>query len=428
VSARRWSPDVVVLPTLVALAVLLFAGVRTIPDYVRGRPAAPPATAPAGEGPAVQDFAYNFNYARSAAQERHVSPYSVAEHRRFLTAWLGPQITSSACFAYGPTILLVWGPLFAFPTAWAWLVWNVVGAATVTAGVRATANDERRPLLLGALGLLTPTVFYCLVLGQTALFTSGIFAATVLFARRGRSIPHAVLGAAFGLFLLTMKPPLALAAGAALVAAARWETLAVAGAAALAMLGAAIVWWSPELLHDYRTLLASYNLVDAPPLFRAGFHPELMTNLRNVLLHAGFDDARASHVTWIPLAATLAFPAAYAVLVRRRVPIEVAAACTATAYTLFSPHLTPTEDVVLVMVMLWLWHASTALSILVALCLGIQFFGGATFALLFQLGLAPPGAALLPVIAFGAKLGVFALAAATLAYADRRRDVAATAS
>jgi hypothetical protein len=426
VSARRWLPDVVVFPMLVALAVLLFANVRTIPDYVAGRAAAPTSAGGDRGGPAVQDFAYNFNYARSAAQERHVSPYSVAEHRRFLTAWLGPEIVSSACFAYGPTILLVWGPLFALPTAWAWLVWNVVGSWIATASVRASADDDRRLLMLGRLGLVTPTVFYCLVLGQTALFTSGLFAATVLLARRGEA--RAVWGAALGLFLLTMKPPLALAAGAALVAAARWETLAAAGAGVVAMLAAAIAWWSPDLLHDYRVLLASYNLVDAPPLFRAGFHPELMTNLRNVLLHAGFDDARASHVTWIPLVVTLCMPAAWAAVVRRPVRVELAAAWTATAYTLFSPHLTPTEDILMVAVMLWLWPACRMCTLLAALCLGIQFVGGATFALLFQLGRSPHGADMLPVAAFGAKLAVLIVTAATLVYAHRRGDDVVAAS
>ncbi len=403
--ARRWLPDVVVFPTLVALALALFANVRTIPDYVAGR-AAPASVAPAGgeRGPAVQDFAYNFNYARSAAHERHVSPYSVAEHRRFLTAWLGPEIASSACFAYGPTILLVWGPLFALPTAWAWLVWNVAGAWIASAGVRASAADERTLRMLTRLGLLTPTVFYCLVLGQTALFTTGVFAATVLLARRDDS--RAAWGAALGLFLLTMKPPLALTAAAALIAAARWKSLAAAGVGVVVMLVAATLWWSPDVLHDYRVLVASYNLVEAPPLFRAGFHPELMTNLRNVLLHLGVDDARASHVTWLPLVATLCVPAAVAALVRRPVPIELAAASTATAYTLFSPHLTPTEDVVMVAVLAWLWHVRASRALLAALCLGVQFVGGATFAVLFQLGLAPRGAAMLPVVAFCAKLAV----------------------
>ena len=134
------------------------------------------------------------------------------------------------------------------------------------------------------------------------------------------------------------------------------------------MLAAAIVWWTPDVLRDYVVLVGSYNLVEAPSLFRAGFHPEFMTNLRNVLLHLGVDDARASHLTWVPLVATLGVPAAVAALFRRPVPVELAAAAAATAYTLFSPHLTPTEDIVMVAVLAWLWQARAPRALLAALC------------------------------------------------------------
>jgi hypothetical protein len=107
-------------------------------------------------------------------------------------------------------------------------------------------------------------------------------------------------------------------------------------------------------------------------------------------------------------------------------PVELAAAWTATAYALFSPHLTPTEDVVMVAVMLWAWRSCPARRLLAALCLGVQLCGGATFALLFQLG--RPGASLLPLAAFAAKLGVLALLAATLVYARRLGDDSVSAS
>jgi hypothetical protein len=415
VIARRRRLDGLILATLAGVSILLFANVRTLPDYVAGREAPPPsASASAPTGPPVQDFACAFNYARSAAQHRGVSPYSIPEQRRFLTEWLGPHISSSAPFAYGPAAILAWAPLFPLPTAWAWLVWNLIGVTLATAAVRWTARDDRGLLGFGGLALLSPTTFHCLVLGQTALFTSALLAGVVVLARDAKD-KRAVYGIAACLVLVSMKPPLAMVAGAALLAAGCWRALLAGSAAILIVVLAAIVWWTTDAVADYGALVSRYNLVEAPALFRAGFHPEFMTNLRNVLLHAGLDDARAAAATWPPLAAGLAVPLLVGLAMRRRPRLDVALAFTATSYALFSPHLTPTEDFVMVMATLWLWPLcdGRARAVLAVSCLAVQFAGGSTFALIHQLGLSTRAGSL-PLVAFGAKLAILVVAARTL--------------
>ncbi len=136
-----------------------------------------------------------------------------------------------------------------------------------------------------------------------------------------------------------------------------------------------------------------------------------------MLLHTGrFDDAEASAVTWIPFAAGLAVPVLLAIARRTPIPVAIASAWTAMTYALFSPHLSPTEDLVLVVVMLWLWRycGKTERLMLVGICVGAQFVGASTFALLVQTGLAPTFADALPVVVFAAKVVVAGIAARVL--------------
>src|SRR5205809_3704418 len=86
---------------------------------------------------------------------------------------------------------------------------------------------------------------YCLVLGQTALFTTGVLAAMLLADRRSQV---AATVAATCVFVLTMKPPLAVVAAAALLAAGCWWSLVAATAGVLLVLAAAVGWWGAELI------------------------------------------------------------------------------------------------------------------------------------------------------------------------------------
>jgi len=263
--------------------------------------------------------------------------------------------------------------------------------------------------------VINPNALYCLVLGQTALFTTGVLAAMLLADRRSRV---ASTVAAACVFVLTMKPPLALVAAAALLAAGCWSSLVAATAGVLLVLAAAVGWWGAELIGDYVTLLGHYNLVQADPLFRAGLVPGLMSNLRNVLLHVGsLDDAQASAVSSVVLLATLSVPALLAAATRRRLGLEIALAWTAISYALFAPHLSSTEDLILLVVMLAVWRAEEIPPRLrlpcAALCIVPQFLGGSA-AIVLGSGVEGAAAGALPPLAFAAKLALGAVVAAHL--------------
>ena len=402
---------------LAALAVAFFLRAHFPPDYRRDHAIA--AEDAAGDLH-VQDFAFHFNYARRAVGRPGVSPYSVEEQRSFIRAWLGSRIGSALCFAYSPTVVLLFSPLFALSTPWAWLAWNIGSAWLAAWAVRRGAGADRRLLTLGRVALINPNALYCLALGQTALFTTGLLIAMLLVSRRGWVASTMV---ATCVFLLTMKPPLAVVAGAALLAAGRWSSLATATAGTLLVLAAAVGWWGTGLIGDYVTLISHYTLVQADPVFRAGFVPGLMSNLRNVLLHVSFDDARASAVSSVVLVVALAVPALLAAARRRRFGLEIALAWTATSYALFSPHLSSTEDLVLLVVMLALWRAgdvSRRLRLLsAALCVAPQFLGGSA-ALVFGSGPGGAAAGVLPLLAFTVKLALGGVVAVGLLPVGRR--------
>src|SRR5437773_4118906 len=156
----------------------------------------------------------------------------------------------------------------------------------------------------------------------------------------------------------------------------------------------------------------------ADRLFRAGLVPGLMSNLRNVLLHVGsLDDAQASAVSSVVLLATLSVPALLAAATRRRLGLEIALAWTAISYALFAPHLSSTEDLILLVVMLTVWRAEEIPPRLrlpyPALCIVPQFLGGSA-AIVLGSGVEGAAAGALPPLAFAAKLAPGAVVAAHL--------------
>jgi hypothetical protein len=411
----RWQPDWLSFAALATLAVAFFLSARFPPDYSPEREAVPPAAGSGPGAPHVQDFAFVFNYGRRAVGRPGVSPYSVGEHQRFIRAWLGPRVGSALCFAYSPTLILLFAPLFMLSTPWAWLAWNLGSAWLAAWAVRRAAGTDRALLGVGRAGLISPNTLYGLALGQTALFTTGVLAALLLCARSGRT-GRAAAWCAVCAFVLTMKPPLAVVAGAALLAAGYWWSLAGAIAGAVAVLAAAVGWWGPDVVGDYLTLLGRYNLVEVAPVFRAGLVPGLMSNLRNVLLHLGpLDDAGASGISWLAFVAALSAPAFLAAAARRRLSLDLGLAWAAMGYALFSPHLSSTEDLILLVVLLALWRAPGLPARLrlpgAVLCVLPQFVGGSA-AVVFGAGLEGAVADALPLIAFAIKLALWAVVAA----------------
>jgi hypothetical protein len=402
---RRWRPDLPTVGVLVSLAFALHVSVHFPPDLQPGR-LEPPASVADAPPRQVQDFAYIFNYARWSSHRRGTSPYSYDAHREFLRAWLGPKVQSALCFAYGPAIVALLAPLFLFTTATAWLLWNLAGAYLAGWTVRMLAEDQPAILARARFAVIGTTALQCLVNGQTALVTTGCLAA-LLYAARDRARRAHVLVCGVAVALLAAKPPLAIVSVICLLLAGH----TIAAGLGLIFCGlevlAAALYWSPTILWDYAGLVGRYTLVDADPVVRAGFSPYWMTNLRSVLLRAGpFDDARAFLVTGWVFAAVTAIPLVTVTLRRRTWPLDVAASWAVLAYLLFAPHLSPTEDVLLVVPLAMLLAARRVDGLqrtaLVSGCLVPQWFNGATFALLAH----PESPGLIPLVPFAFKLMV----------------------
>src|SRR5205814_733010 len=85
------------------------------------------------------------------------------------------------------------------------------------------------------------------------------------------------------LWLLGAKPPVAIAAGTALIAGRRWKALGIAVALTVASTLVAMSWMGPTWLRDYTDLIVHYDRAHLPAAFRWSIVPELMTNLRAAL-------------------------------------------------------------------------------------------------------------------------------------------------
>jgi hypothetical protein len=413
-------PDWTSFAVLSGLAFLLFATTSFPPDLV-------PAHRSTVDGQVdvahVQDFAYVFNYARRAAARPGVSPYSLEEHRAFLSEWLGPSLHSALCFAYGPAMVLLLAPLFPFATAWAWLLTNVASSWLAAVGTRELGHSAASQRL-ARLVLLSLNALHCLVLGQTALATTGLIGlAPRLAAAARRGARLAAWSAVASVVALTAKPPLALVAMVALLASGHLRLVATVGAIVLAVQLAAMAWWGPAIVGDYLDLVARYNLVDADPLFRAGFVPGHMTNLRNVLLHLGADDRIAFRVSSAAFAIAVIAPLLAVVVTRRPWSIEQALGWTTLAYLLCAPHLTGTEDLLLAVPLVLVVDErrlpSRLRSAAIVGCVLPQYVGGVTVPFVSLVAPAASWANVTPLVGFGAKL---APAAAMVAMARRRVD------
>jgi hypothetical protein len=306
-------------------------------------------------------------------------------------------------------MLALLAPLFLFSTATAWLVWNLTGAYLAGWTVRTLAAGQRAILTRARFAVIGTTALQCLVNGQTALVTTGCLAA-ILHAARGGGRRASVVVCGVAVALLSAKPPLAMVSVVFLLLSG--HTRAAGLGLILSGLGilAGVAYWSPAILWDYAGLVGRYTLVDADPVVRAGFSPQWMTNLRSVLLRVGpFDDARAFLVTGWVFAAAIAIPLVAATLRRRTWPLDVAASWAVLAYLLFAPHLSPTEDVLLVVPLAVLLAARRVdepeRAALVSGCLLPQWCNGATFALLAR----PQGPGVIPVLPFLFKMVVAAV-------------------
>lgn len=306
----------------------------------------------------IRDIAAHLTFAR--AFWTGAADYSVASHLQITNAWAGLPVNRALPFGYAPTMLVVLAPFVLWPLVWGFAVWTIASAGAVWWMSRADRSD----LLFGPLLVASPLALLSLALGQTSLVSS---AAVIVLLLRDRRRAHAGVQETWSwhivpdivvLCALTAKPPLAVAAGGALLAGRRWRT--VSGAVALTVV--TVLALTPRLgvawVGQYLDMIAHYNRETADAAFAWSLRPDLMTNLRAVLWENGFaGDAVASGISsasWIVM--TVGVVAAG---LRGPIGRGMAWVMAIFAFLLFCPHLSSTEDVLLVVATVaatdWAW-------------------------------------------------------------------------
>lgn len=318
----------------VAAAALLINAAAALPDLWRQRPF---GVGPLGGGEVpLKDFASHLRMARAAlARPWRDAPstssiYTPEAHREMTRDWAGGDLPAALPFGYSPTMIWVLAPLTLFDDATAYVLWSLLGLGLV--GWLLWPREDA-PVVAGLI-FLSPLSTNAFALGQTAVYSNAVL---LLLARPRRAWLDAAL-----LWLLTAKPPVALMAGAALLAVGRWRAVGLALALALLSTALAHPLLGPGWAGDYLALARRYNSEEADPLFRWCLLPHYMANLRAALWAAGASDALAARLS------ALAWAVATALVVVagwRRWLAAWAVWCLALlAFLLLSPHVNVTED------------------------------------------------------------------------------------
>ena len=300
----------------------------------------------------IVDFPFHFNFVKMAWQRRTTVPlgssiYSVENHLLVTFEWAHKkEIYGSLHFGYSPTMLWVLAPLLPFSHAMAYFLFNSAGLLAIFWMTR----PSRSRWGLGLAPFYSSIAKGCFILGQTALVTGAglLFVAEKSGEKsratwRGAAIPGAALWA------LSAKPPIALTAAAVLVGLREWRTLIVAGGMTIVSTLAITPLLGPHWVRDYLRLLQSYDLVHASPLFSWAIRPEYMANLRAILnVDAGLPDNIASSASALVWFLTLAYTAIAGL--RSRATGAALWAMGIFSYLLFCPHVTPTEELQVVVI------------------------------------------------------------------------------
>jgi hypothetical protein len=302
---------------------------------------------------AIQDFASHTRFAgrvwAGGFADADSSLYTVEAHLQFMAEWAGEPVGHALPFGYSPTMVWVLGPFAAFPLPIAYVLWTL-------AGLGVTAWIVLGPRMNGAAALLTfltPVAAAQVALGQTALLAAGGLFFLMLWSLRegeGRArVGVGWLGAIAVLWALSGKPPLAVTAGAALLAMRDVRTVVAAlGLTAVTTL-ILLPWTGLTWPADYLHLLATYDRTQADSAFAWSLWAPQMTNLR-ALLFVDLDvpDAAASRVSNLLWAASLVLIVSAGWL--RRITSGGAWALSIMAYLVLCSHVSFTEDLLLLLV------------------------------------------------------------------------------
>jgi hypothetical protein len=290
----------------------------------------------------IRDMAAHLTFAKAFWRDR--ADYTVQSHLRIVEQWAGTEVANALPFGYSPTMLWLLGPLCPLPTVWAYVAWSLLGAA----GVWWLTRRGRCVPVAGALLLLGPLGLACFALGQTAFLSAAALVALQLRSCGDQKVTKTgwsrdtVVDAAL-LWALSAKPPLAVVAGAALLASRQWRTVALAvvltAATTVAVTPRLGLEWPSQYLH----LVTRYDRQTADAAFAWSLCPDHMSNLRSILWSTGVvNDQWASRLsTLVWLGATVAITL---LALRGKLTARAIWPLAALGYLLFCPHVTSTED------------------------------------------------------------------------------------
>jgi glycosyl transferase family 87 len=309
----------------------------------------------------IQDFASIFELTKATLSGEVDAPYSAQGQLQFMERWTGRRVDLALGYGYSPTIWLILSPLLPLPTALAYVLWALLPAlALFWVGWQLVANgwSRRDPFAIALILIALTSGAYQgdVQLGQSAAVLGLITLALISAATDSRKEAWAPLL----LFLLTAKPPLALAMGVGLLWNRQAKPVLIAAGLAVLEVAAVTYWLGSGWISDYWGLLTHYTADTAPAAFRAFVTPKGMSNLRYLLVAgAGWSDRSASWASVGCWAASMAWGTA--LVLRKRFPAgPLRPAFALLLYCLFSPHLTFPNDLMVVIVV-WFLHAEVKL-------------------------------------------------------------------
>lgn len=252
-----------------------------------------------------------------------------------------------------PHLVLPFVPLAALPLGTAYLAWAAVQAGLLgwllwrlLTRVAADWSREERVLLIGA-AIAAPPLALALLQGSLSLLVTVALLELYLALRAGGTRASAAW-----MIVASVKPQAVLSIGVALLAARRWRILAVAMAGGLILVAVATVVLGAGIWAAYVRFLGEY--VGSFDVFSV--RPSVMWNLRGTLaLMSGPDvsGGEAATINTLAFAGQLTAIAAVAWLWRgpwdaSRPAFALRFALTLVLGLLFSPHLNPHDDLLLV--------------------------------------------------------------------------------
>ena len=240
-----------------------------------------------------RDFLNFWMYGRAAALPDPQRFYDPVIYTRELVALLWPDYPGQN-FSYPPTMMLLAAPFGRLPYMAALLIWTALGLAVFIGVARRHLADRRLLLALA----FSPAALFCLMSGQSALFTAAMLVTIFAWLDR-RPIAAGVL-----IGLLTIKPQLGFLFPGMLIAGGRWRVLATAAVTTLALASLTAALFGPQVWVDFvKVGMPAQNFVLVDPKLTLGpFCPTVYMNLRGI--GASFAVAMAGQLCVSALAAS----------------------------------------------------------------------------------------------------------------------------